>query len=340
MNRFEEAEIVLNEALALDPNQELGNIALGLVKMQKGDFEQSRKLLQKAITGDSKSYFAYYYHALVLSRSTVSGRGIINPYDSNTVSVMRSDLKKSIALNPEFAAAYYLYALISIVQNDEIENGLAMLEIGIKLRPEDQMFQLRKSELLMRKKDLINSRLIAEEVQKKAEEDSVREFASNLLENITNYENRIKISDQITEANRYLPKDYEKLTAEQLAALERRIEIDSINKNLREIKEGEKRVLGRVLDVNCSTKGVIFSIRTQENDLRFVNKSFQNLVFYTYQIQLKGGSIGCESNLSKYLSVITFKSTDSSNREFDGELISIEFVPEYFEFRQNAVSDQ
>lgn len=332
-NRLDEAEKVLKEALSLNDNEEMGNISLGLVKMNQGDYRQAAKFLEKAIGGGSLNFLAYYYHAFVLSRSTVNERGIINSYDPTIVQEMRRSLEKAISLNPKFPDSYILFALISIVQNEDLDNGLKMAEIAIELSPDSEMFRLRRSELLLRKKEIEKSRESANEIFEKTTDKDVRDFAEKLLGRISNYEIQLEISNRINEGNKYIVKEDELLTPQELADLNRRIEIDSINKNLRKLQEGESRVIGRINRIDCDQKGVGFFVSTAEKDFKFVSKTFKELVFYTYQIQLKGGEIGCETDLSKFFSIVTFSSSTQPN-EYDGELVSIEFVPDYFVFSE------
>ena len=192
---------------------------------------------------------------------------------------------------------------------------------------------MRKSQLLMRKKQFSAARIIVSEIIGSTQDDSVREFAENLILRIGNFETQTEISNRINKGNIYVVKESESLTPQELADLHQRIEIDSINKNLRKPHSEESRILGRVVKIDCAKNGVVFLVNTNESELRFVNKTFKELIFYTYQIQLKGGAIGCESDLSKFNSIITYRPSVESG-ESNGELVSIEFVPEYFEFRK------
>lgn len=336
MNRLDEANEILREALSLNPNEELANITLGLVNIKKGEFEQAAKNFKNAIANGSKNYVTHYYYAFVLSRSTINSLGIIDSYNPSTANDMRTSLRNAISLNPKFADSYNLYALISIVQNEELEIGLEMIDHALQLSPKNLMFQLRRSELLLRKKDFSASRAIAAEVYEKEIDQTIREFAKNLLEKIEDIENQNEFSNQIREANLYVVREDRPLTDQELAELNRRIEIDSINKNLRKPKKGEIRILGRVTKIDCAKKGVIFSVKSLEKDYSFASKTFKELVFYTYQIQLKGGEIGCESDLRNFYSIITYRDSAGAFGGTDGEIVSIEFVPDYFVFRESA----
>ena len=124
LDRLDDSEVMLNQAIALDPKDELGNISLGLVKMKKSEFGLAKRHLHRAIANGSQNYLAFYYHAFVMSRSTVTDSGIINEYDPKIAEEMRRSLSKAIELNPKFAQSYNLNALISIVQNQNLDDGL------------------------------------------------------------------------------------------------------------------------------------------------------------------------------------------------------------------------
>ncbi len=331
MNRFDEAEVLLEKALRLDPELSFANISLGLVKMNKRDFASARKFLEKAISAEPENYSAHFNYALVLSREEMSENGIVSGFTAERAETMRRSLRKAISLNPFFAESYNLFAFIAVVQNEEIDEALDLLEKVLFIAPGNQLYILRMSELYLLKEDFEKSRTIAKDIFENAANEKLRESARNTLDKIEPYKQQIERSKRINETNPYLIKAGKTLTAKELEELHKKIEIDSINGNLRKLNKAEKRVIGQITKIECASKGVIYSVKSEDRELRFINKGFIDTVFFTYRVELKGGAIGCETDLKDYHSIITYKpsieETDSK-----GEIVAVEFVPDYFVF--------
>ncbi len=333
MNRVDEAERFLEKAVLLDSESGFANVSLGLVKMKKRDFAGARKFLEKAISAEPSNYSAHFNYALVLSREEMSESGLVSAYTAERAEKMRRSLRKAISLNPAFSESYNLFAFVSVVRNEEIDEALAMIEKVLLLAPGNQFYILRMSELYLLKEDFEKSRELAKDIFENAADDKIRDFAQKTLEKIESYKAQIERTQQINEANPYLIKTGKTLTATQLEELDKRIEIDSINRNLRKLKEGEKRVIGQITKIECAANGVIYSVNSENRELKFINKSFNGIVFFTYRIELKGGAIGCETDLKSYHSIITYK-PHKEETDSKGEIIAVEFVPEYFVFSE------
>ena len=122
---------------------------------------------------------------------------------------MREALKKAIGLNPNYAQSYNLYAFISVVRNEEIEEAEEYLKKALLLAPGNQWFQIRSAELFMRKEEFTNARRIALKVFQTAPDEELRIYAQNRINlinsleaqliSIKNYKDRQKneISDRV-----------------------------------------------------------------------------------------------------------------------------------------------
>lgn len=164
LDRLPEAEAHSQEALNLNPDSSMAQITLGLVKMRQKNYTEARKYLEKAVAADSRNYLAYYNYAYILSRQGMSDFGFVSRYDTDEAETMRAALKKAIALNPDFAESYNLYAFISVVRNDEIEESLAFMDKALKIAPGNQSYLLRVAELYLRQEKFADARRIAEKL--------------------------------------------------------------------------------------------------------------------------------------------------------------------------------
>lgn len=334
LNRLVEAEELLRAALELDPKSVSANVSMGLLMSKKNDFANARKYLEKAVEFDPQNYLTHYNLAFVLSRETVDENGNVSGYESVDAEKMTQSLRKAIVLNPDFVESYNLFAFISLVQKDNIVEALEYLEKALLKSPENTLNQLRKSELLMLKEDFDASKALAKIVFESSNDEKMRQLAQKTLEKIENYKSFIERVKQDKQDNPYLIENGKILTEDELEKLQKRMEIDSINSNLRKLKIGEKRIVGKISKIECASKGVIYQVQSENQNLQFINKSFNGIEFFTYKIELKNGTIGCETDLSSFSSIITFKPLIEENSNSSGEIVSIEFVPDYFVFNE------
>ena len=114
--QYDRAEKYLKQAVALDSTLSQAHASLGMLNMYQKRFDQAKQYLQRAVAGDSKDYLAHYYYAYMLSREEMDEGGMVKAYQPEKANLMRAELKKAIALKPEYAESYHLLAFINLIQ--------------------------------------------------------------------------------------------------------------------------------------------------------------------------------------------------------------------------------
>jgi len=152
-NRLADSEALLKESLKLDPNSIQGNMSYGLLKARQRNFPEARKALEKAVSLDDTNYNVHYQYAYALSREGMDENNFVREYNAELAEKMRLSLRKSIALNPNFAKSFELYAFVAVVQNEGTDEAINYLRRGLALAPGNQWFQLRLAELYRQKED-------------------------------------------------------------------------------------------------------------------------------------------------------------------------------------------
>ena len=328
-NRLETAAGYLEEALKLDADESLANSTLGLVRMRQKNFAEAKKYLEKAVKLDEKNYLAHYRYAYALSREGMSEYGFVSGYDFESAEKMRGALKKAMALNPNFAPSYDLYAFISLVRNEEIAKVEEYLDMALALAPGNQWFQLRSAETYMRREDFTNARRIALKVFQSAPTEEIHIYAQNRINFINsleaqllalrNYDDRLRneVPDKI-------------LTDEEFARLRELAILESINKGLRKPRTNEIRVLGYLTKIECGEYGIEYFVKVNKNILKLRSKDFENLTLVSFAREMNNANVGCETIKNEIFAVITYQ--PNKNQTADGEILSIEFVPQNFKF--------
>jgi len=332
-NRLTEAAALLEESLKLDAGSSLANTTLGLVKVRQEKFEEAEEYLEKAVALDDKNYLAHFQYAFVLSREGMTDFGFVSGYNRGQTEIMRESLKKAIALNPSFAESYNLYAFINVVRNEGIDEAFGFMNTALKLAPGNQWFLMRVAELHSRKEDFSNARRIAQKVFETAPDDRLRVYAKTTINNINSYEAQLESIKNYNNGRRTQSDITDKpLTEEELARLNEKVLLESINLNLRRLKAFEKRVLGFLTKIECIDEEVIYTIKVGNQNLRLRSENFDSLFLMSYDRDMSSEQIGCGMIKKETFAVVNYRPFNNIKANAAGEIVSIEFVPKNFKF--------
>ncbi len=331
-DRLPEAETHLQQALSLNQNSSMAQISLGLVKLRQDNFAEAKKYLEKALQSDSSNYLAYYTYAFVLSREGMTDFGFVSDYDAGQAEKMQAALKKAIALNPNFAESYSLFALVSVVRNKNLDEAIGYIKRALTIAPGNQDYLIRAAELYLRKEDFANARKIAQKVAATASDKEMKLYAQNTLERINSTEAQLEaIKNYKPRPN--APYVTDKLLSEdELARLREKAELESLNEILRKPKADEKRVLGFLTKIECGEKGVIYTIKSDNQLIKLRSASFDSITLMAFSAEMAGKQVGCGVLKNESFAVLIYRPTEDATTKSAGELVSIEFVPGNFKF--------
>ncbi|HLM00683.1 MAG TPA: tetratricopeptide repeat protein, partial [Pyrinomonadaceae bacterium] len=333
LDRLGEAEKQFLQVFLLNPNSSRANLFLGKIKAKQGKMDEFARLLAKSIEQNPQDFLVHYHYARVLSEQGMSEFGFVSEYSKALADKMRESLKKAISLNPDFAPSYELYAFISVVRRENVDEAIDYLHRALKIAPGNQQYQIRLAELLMWKEDFANARKIAQKIAKTASEPELKVYAENALERINDYEGQMysarnprrrksEITDRI-------------LTEEELRALREQGLIESLNMMVAKPQKGEKRILGSVLKIECQSQAVYFTVKAaaDNNILHLKSESLETVNLTAYSREMGNARFGCGELLKQQnLAVIVYRQTDKNEAKIAGELKSVEFVPANFRF--------
>src|SRR5215204_1608110 len=330
--RLEEAEKILGEALALDADSSIANTALGLVKMRQKKFSEAKAYLEKAIQVDPQNYLAFFNYALAISREGMTELGFASGYNAEAADKMRTNLRKAMNLNPNFAESYNLFAFINIIRNEEIDESITLIKKALAIAPGNQWYSMRLAELYMRKEDFTAARTIAQKIMQTASDDHLKVYAENSvrminsleaqLENIRNYKKRPD-PDGVTD---------EPMSDEEIARRRKKAMLESLNATLRVPQRNEKRLLGYLTKIDCQTNQVVYSIKADKELLQLRSNTLETLILISFDPSLVDSEFGCGVLKNENLSVITYRPAANDKSKIAGEIIAVEFVPKNFRF--------
>nr|MBA2737211.1 hypothetical protein [Pyrinomonadaceae bacterium] len=107
-------------------------------------------------------------------------------------------------------------------------------------------------------------------------------------------------------------------------------QIESLNQSLRKSRKGEKRILGLLTNIECGSKEVIYSFKTNNQSLEFRSDSFDEITLTAFVAT--NSIVGCGTLKTEVYAVITYRTSGEVKSKITGETVAIEFVPKNFKF--------
>lgn len=341
-NRADDAEPYLIKSLGLDAASSMANTALGMVKVRQRKFDEAKAFLEKAIAIDQKNHNAYYQYAYLLSREGRDEFGFVQRFDPATAAKMRQSLRKAIAINPSFTESYELLAFLSLVNNEELDDAVTQLRTALRYQPGNQRYALRIAEILLRQKNYADAHAIAAKIARTSDEAEIKSRADELLSQIAThkeYEDRksaeIKRLESLAANSGSTFRRFESprpLTEAEIARQQEIARLRSIHESLYKNGEGEHRSIGRLQKIECRSKQVFYTVKTESETFVVTSKDFDSLLLKALDPPAVDISFGCDAKLAEFTAVLTYKNAPSAKSGIRGELIAVDFVPPDFRF--------
>ena len=178
--RDSDAERYLKQAITLDPGFTPSYASLGLLYVNQRRYAEAKQYLQKA-TASPQTAYIHYLHAYVLSRENISADGRVSGYSAENAAMMREQLLRAIKLDPHYAPAPYLLAIVDLVRNERLDEAIEMAQKARQLEPSKTGYALLLAQIYLRRSDPAAARQILEPLTRDSDQ-SVREEAKELLQ--------------------------------------------------------------------------------------------------------------------------------------------------------------
>lgn len=183
IGRESDAERYFKQAIALDPGFAPAHASLGLLYVYQRRYADAKPHLQKA-AASPHNYLIHYLYALVLSRESASPDGNVTDYSRENAAVMREQLQRSIKLNPNYAPAYHLYALVNFVTDERLDEALEMVRKALQIAPSKSNYSLLLAQIHLRRSEPEAARAILEPLKRDSDQ-AVKRRAEHLLESLS-----------------------------------------------------------------------------------------------------------------------------------------------------------
>ncbi|MFN0139992.1 MAG: tetratricopeptide repeat protein [Pyrinomonadaceae bacterium] len=341
-NRVDDAEPFLIKSLNLDSTSSMANTALGMVKVKQRKFGEAKPFLEKAISVDQKNHNAFYQYAYLLSREGRDEFGFVQRFDAANAAKMREALRRAIAINPAFTESYELLAFVALVNNDELDDAVKQLRSALRYQPGNQRYAIRLAEILLRQKNYSEANAIAEKIARTADDSGIKGRADDLVSRIATYRDyegrksaemkRLEALAANSGSTLGRSESSKPLTEAEVARQQEISRLRSLNEALYRNADGEQRSIGRVQKIECRSKQVFFTVKTDSETFTVMSKDFESLLLKALDPAAVDISIGCDAKLAQFTAVLTYKNLSSPRSGIRGELIAVDFVPPDFRF--------
>jgi tetratricopeptide (TPR) repeat protein len=324
LNRVDEAETLLSEALALNPELAAAKASLGMLRVKQQRASEGVEFLRRAVVSDPNNYLTQYYYAFALSREGMTGDGHVSGYAASTGAAMREALIRTRQLAPGFIEAYRLEAFLDLAVNQRLDEAEDLLKRAHALAPDRQDLLIVLAQVHLRRSNYSDARATLESVLRKPTELKIREQALGLVEDMKYAEEQVARFSRSAIASEQKPD--ESLPQPETPASER---ANSGSPRLARRFKGE-RVRGVLKRIECLDKGVALTVEADGRLLRLHRDELRGVFFVAYVAGLER-SVTCGARNPENLVVLTYRPSTTRRANFDGEAIAIEFVPEDFE---------
>lgn len=326
IRRFDDADNHLAQALKLNPDLPMAEASYGMLRVHEGRLDEARQYLQKAVAANSQNYLTHFYYAMALSSLGMNEYRVVSSYPAEDASIMRAELKKAIALKPDFPESYALLGFVNLVRNEEIDETIDLLKGALSLARGNNRIVFTLAQLYMRKAKFAEARQLLEPLALDSPDAQIRKQTEGLLEVAKRAEGFQEIAKDGTTGSTSAAETVSGPTLTTAPA------VSDLNlalaAALRKPQEGESRVQGILTAIECNAKGIIFEVRVEDRFSRFHTDSFDHVKFsiFTRDAMME---LDCGPWLNQPAVVVTYAPAKAGVKA-DGEAAAIEFVPKSF----------
>ena len=189
--KLEAAEEQIQQALTLNADLPMAEASYGMLRVRQGRVDDAREHLQKAVAANSQNYLTHYYYAFALSSLSMNQYRVVSSYPPDVAATMRAELKKAIALKPDFPESYSLLGFVNVVRNEEIDETIDLLKRALKISPANHRMLFMLAQLYLRKERFAEARQLLEPIAHNSPNPDMQKQAESLLENVKHMEEQI-----------------------------------------------------------------------------------------------------------------------------------------------------
>jgi tetratricopeptide (TPR) repeat protein len=152
IDRLEAAQSYFLQAERLGPTSPLSYEGLGLLAAQRGQPNEAVRYLRQAMRLGPLNFLGHYTYAREKYRLSANGTHM-HPLEKELAAEIRGELRRSLALMPDFGPAQHLLGFFEMVQGEDFSAAERHIARAIQLEPENQAYLLSLAQVQLAKRD-------------------------------------------------------------------------------------------------------------------------------------------------------------------------------------------
>ncbi|HSA92937.1 MAG TPA: tetratricopeptide repeat protein [Terriglobales bacterium] len=156
---FEQGATEFEEVLQLQPDNAAAHRGLGYAFLRKNDLDQADLHFRRAAELNADDPRVHYFAAMLMSRQAFGPSGQVEKFRE-----MTAHLEKSISLNPEFADAHNLLAMVHLWQR-EPERAIASFKRALELSPRVEHYAVNLAQAYVAARQMDEAKALLQHLQ-------------------------------------------------------------------------------------------------------------------------------------------------------------------------------
>jgi tetratricopeptide (TPR) repeat protein len=185
IGRFDKAEEFFMIAQKLAPASPLSYEGMGLLAAKRKQPQEAVVELSGALRHGSMSFLAHYVYALEKYQLTCQQPDRYAPVEKELAAEIRSELRKSLTLMPDFGPAHHLLGFFELVQGENLGTAEQHLQRALQLEPENQFYLFSIAQVQFKKHDIAAARKTLEALRLPYVEAQLRSQAEEMIGEIS-----------------------------------------------------------------------------------------------------------------------------------------------------------
>jgi tetratricopeptide (TPR) repeat protein len=321
-NRPAEARALVEQALRLDPYQPLAHEAMGYLYYMRGESEEAIDWFARAAELDSESCLAHYYLGLTEAQSPLRGE---DRYDR-----AERALRRAMALNPNFAAAYHALAVLLLDEFRNLEEALRLAQRAAALEPGALGYQVTLGKLLLASGRPDEARRVARHLNAAARNERERQQAQELDAAIASYAAMLARQQQAMQLAAEGRRGAQQIEKNAAGQEEKAKDSQAANQTPEEHRKRPEwkgrrvKAEGTITELSCEGRKMWLKLDFGGLFVRLQASSYEDVEYLATRWQPPPNFLPCE-HLKDRKAEITYVVVQE--RPFVGEIVSIEVRP-------------
>jgi tetratricopeptide (TPR) repeat protein len=330
-SQLDRAEKYLRQAITLDPTLAIAHASLGMLNVRRERFDEAREHLQRAVAADTKDYLVHYYYAYMLIRDQMRVGDYVTGFTPEIAQTIRQELRKSIALAPDYAESYYLLAFVNLVMDEQRAETIELLKRALTLVPGEQRFGNLLAQLYIRNHEHTSARQILEPIARLGADPKLSAQAQSLLQTISAIEEREAQALAESEstgaaAGAVAPSEREqRAPGADAASTPSAGSQPAFQQVFLPQREGEEQARGQLLSIDCDAQGITIMVKAGNRTLKLQNNELRHIRFVSFSSEMRG-RIGCGPRNPATPVIVSYRAAKDVKSKTDGEVTAIAFV--------------